>query len=118
MKNHPSPDHPNPSHTTLRLSKSAMSYRENERHGKTTRGVFHFYGGVAVISSTNCPSPGPGEIPPRLDRLAFAHDDQAATARWSCDLDLRDRFITLTDYLQRLQLMRLGIVPQDASILP
>lgn len=27
------------------------------------------YGGVTVINSTNCPSPGPGEATPRLDRL-------------------------------------------------
>ncbi len=27
------------------------------------------YGGVAVINSTNCPSPEPGEATPRLDRL-------------------------------------------------
>ncbi|MDR4470098.1 MAG: hypothetical protein MRJ68_17655 [Nitrospira sp.] len=43
---------------------------------------------------------------------------QAAAARWSCDLDLHDRFLTLTDYLQQLQLMRLGLVPVDATLLP
>lgn len=41
---------------------------------------------------------------------------QAATARWLSDLDLRERFFTLPDYVQRLQLMRLGIVPMDATL--
>lgn len=44
--------------------------------------------------------------------------DQAATARWLSDLDLREQFLTLPDYVQRLQLMRLGIVPLDATLLP
>ena len=40
---------------------------------KNARCRFHArlrtYGGVAVISSTNCSSPGPGEATPRLNRL-------------------------------------------------
>ena len=43
---------------------------------------------------------------------------QTAAARWSCDLDLRDQLLTPADYLQRLQLMRLGLVPVDATLLP
>mgnify|MGYP003393765021 CR=1 FL=1 len=44
--------------------------------------------------------------------------DLAATGRWLSDLDLRDRFLTLTDYVQYLQLMRLGIVAGDPWICP
>ncbi|MBI5673482.1 MAG: hypothetical protein HZC50_09635 [Nitrospirae bacterium] len=47
------------------------------------------------------------------DLLSVEH---AATARWLCDLDLRQRFLTLPDYLQRVQLMRLGMVPLDATL--
>ena len=78
----------------------------------------HTYGGVAVINSTSCPSPGPGEVTPRLDRLMPMDCDLVATGRWLSDLDLRERFLTLPDYLQYLQLMRLGIVPVDAWICP
>lgn len=50
-----------------------------------------------------------------LDLLRVEH---AATARWLCDLDLRNRFLTLRDYLQRVQLMRMGMAPLDATLYP
>lgn len=44
--------------------------------------------------------------------------DQVATPGRLCELDLRQRFLTLPDDVQRLQLMRLGFVPLDATIFP
>lgn len=41
-----------------------------------------------------------------------------ATERWLSDMDLREQFLTLPDYVHRLQLMQLGIVPLDATLLP
>ena len=53
-----------------------------------------------------------------IDELGPAGLDQAARARWLADLDLRERFVSLPDYAHRLQQMRLGLVPMDATILP
>lgn len=58
MKNHTNPDHTNPDHTTLRLSKSLKTQRENECHGKTARGSFHTYGGVAASTASTVHHPG------------------------------------------------------------
>jgi hypothetical protein len=44
--------------------------------------------------------------------------NETSPSRWLCDLDLHERFLTLPDYVQRLQLMRMGIVPLDATLFP
>ena len=50
---------------------------------KNARCRFHArlrrYGGVAVINNTNCPSPGPGEATPRLDRLPTVRVEKTKT---------------------------------------
>lgn len=57
--------------------------------------------------------------PVALINTQFRPDlDEAAIARWLCDLDLHERFLTLSDYAERLQQMQLGLVPLDATLLP
>lgn len=115
MKNHPNPDHPNPSHTTLRLFNVLISKRERECPGKTNRARFCISGGVAVINSSNCPSPGPGEATPRLDRLMSVEFDGMELTRLLCDLDLCQRSMTLGDVEQGVYLMPRRVGPVDSE---